>query len=216
MIVEPQPTGSTPTPAAADRAVDAMLAEYQTLRQESLESMTNRMTIVGFTFAILGVLIAALLTREVSDLLAGLIAVLFVPQVAKASLLMWLGEYQRSRRAGSWLVGLEAKINEQVGTTAVDWESNLARQTGEDDETPAHMDYPYVAVVTLLLGAGYTAIAVGTYLVFAYIDGRWGTGDGALAACVVAAVAAAFEVWFFLYFRKKWAASRSRTAHDRA
>jgi hypothetical protein len=211
MNVEPQLT--TPASPVLDpsRAVDAMLAEYQTLRQESLESISHRMTIVNFTFAILGVVIGGLLTRTVSDLLAGLIAVLFVPQIAKAALLMWLGEYERSRRAGKWLCELEERINDGVGAKAVGWESRLWKgSSATGDDTAAHMDYPYVAVIVLLLGAGYTAIALGTYLLFVHLERTWGVGGAVAISTAIAVASAVFELLFFWYFRAKWATCRSR------
>lgn len=41
-------------------------------------------------------------------------AVLFVPQVAKTGLLIWLGEYDRSQRAGKWIADLEVWIDRWI------------------------------------------------------------------------------------------------------
>lgn len=185
------------------RALDAMLAEYQTIRQESLESIGHRMTVMNFTFVTLGVIISGLLTRKVSDLLAGLIAVLFVPQIAKAALLIWLGEYQRSRRAGKWLAVLEQRINEAVDTDALGWESKLW-SAGTDREATRHMGYPYVAVVVLLLGAGYTALALGIYLLFAKTERSWGLGSAVAVSTALAILSVCVELGFIAFFLKRW------------
>ena len=135
-----------------------MLAEYGTLRQESLEAVGHRMTVMSFTFAAVGVIIGGLLTRKVSDAVAGLIAVLFVPQVSKAALLIWLGEYERSQRAGKWLAELEQRVNRALGADALAWETTLlaarrttAMEAAGSSRTPVHMGYPYVSVVALVV-----------------------------------------------------------------
>ncbi|MGZ4309640.1 MAG: hypothetical protein ACXVRG_09945, partial [Gaiellaceae bacterium] len=76
-----------------DRAVEAMLAEYTSLRGEATAAVGHRFTVVGVTFAMLGVVISALLQRRIADTVAGLIALLFVPTVTKAALIVWLGEH---------------------------------------------------------------------------------------------------------------------------
>jgi len=196
--------------------VEAMLAEYGTLRQESLEAVGHRMTVMSFTFAAVGVIIGGLLTRKVSDAVAGLIAVLFVPQVSKAALLIWLGEYERSQRAGKWLAELEQRVNRALGADALAWETTLlaARRTTDmeaagSSRPPVHMGYPYVSVVALLVGAGYTATALGTYLLFAEARRRWGTDVAAATAAGIAVAASIVELAFIRFFLNRWKACRA-------
>lgn len=194
------------------RAVDAMLAEYETLRQESLQSIGHRMTIVTFTFAILGVVISGLLTGKVAPVVAGLIATCFLPQVAKAALWMWLGEYQRSRRAGKAIAELECKINTAVGAKALSWESNLWKPKDRSSrESARHMDYPYAAVIVFLLGAGYTAIALGTYLLYTPAKLRWGVDVAIDLTIGISLLAALVEAVFLWDFHRRWTDCRKRT-----
>ena len=117
-------------PDSSDKSllVEAMLAEYRSVRQESLEAVGHRMTVMSFTFAAVGVVIGGLLARRVSDVLAGLIAILFVPQVSKAALLIWLGEYDRT----------ESLIRQLLSTRKV----ALAAATRARDTTPADVITP--------------------------------------------------------------------------
>src|SRR5689334_12686725 len=89
-------TPGDPPPPKHAKSIDAMLAEYASLRTESLTSITNRITVANFAFGAVAVIVAALLTDTTPDITKGAIAFLFVPQIAKAGLLIWLGEYERS------------------------------------------------------------------------------------------------------------------------
>jgi hypothetical protein len=180
----------------------AMLAEYQSLRQESLGAIGHRMTVMSFTFAALSVVIGGLLTRQVSDLLAGLLALLFVPQMAKAGLLIWLGEYRRSQRAGRWVAALESKINNIADGDAMGWETHLSSKS-------LHMSYPYVAVVALVMGIGYTGDALGGYFVYLELDRNWSQCAAIALIIVVAVVVVAAEVGFLRFFQSRWRACRT-------
>lgn len=140
-----------------DLQLKALLEEYSSLRRESLSAIGYRVQILAFTFASLAVVVAGLLTRNLPDVLTGIISLIVVPQIAKASVLMWLGEYHRSVRAGRYLRKVEEKINQIVGSNTLGWETTLA--TGTD-----RMSYPYVSVVSLLLGIGYVASVFGIFL----------------------------------------------------
>ncbi len=133
----------------------ALLEEYSSLRKESVATIGYRVQILAFTFASLAVVIAGLLTRNLPDLLAGVLSLVVVPQIAKASLLMWLGEYHRSVRAGKYLRKIEEKINSIIGSGTLGWETDLANSKG-------HISYSYVVV--LILGISYVASALGIYL----------------------------------------------------
>lgn len=187
-----------------DLQLQAALAEYESLRQESMASISNRVTIVNFTFGALAVIIAALLTQGAPSLLAGVIAVVFVPQLAKTGLLIWLGEYDRSQRAGRWIRDLELRINTIVDNRSMSWESALLSKG-------THMSYPYAATVLLLLGAGWASLVVGIAIVYTNLSMRdpawlwWAIIVGVLVVIVA-------EVWFALFFRRKWREVRTHYA----
>jgi hypothetical protein len=175
-----------------------MLHEYTSLRQESMGAINNRVTVANFTFGAIAVVLAALIAQRKPGVTTGAVAVLFVPQLAKVGLMIWLGEYNRSQRAGKWIAELEARINALVGAgKAMAWESTLLG-------TSVHMTYPYVSVVLLLLGSGWASIAVGTSII---LQGRghlalaWPWWPVALGSALVVLVA---EILFIRMFRAKW------------
>jgi hypothetical protein len=174
------------------------MAEYSSLREESLAAIEHRMTATNFTFAALAVIIAGLLSSDLDALVAAAVLVVVVPQLAKSGLLIWLGEYERSQRAGRHIAVIERRVNRMLGDDTLTWESGL--KAGG-----SHMGYPYRAVLALLLGTGYASVVLGAALV---------VGDsghdlvGWLAAGLVLVVAAGWEWWFFRYFMRKWGAAR--------
>jgi hypothetical protein len=191
-----------------------MLAEYSTLRQELLESVGHRIAITNFTFAAISVMVAGLLTRKAPDLLAGLTALLAVPQFAHAGLLIWLGEYRRTERASAWLAGLEKRINTDIGESAVlRWESRSEDPSLADF---GHLVYPYVATSALLLGAAYVAIALGSYLVFNKLEHALGTHYWYVAASPLAFYALITEGLYIWFFRRRWREARNRRGAARS
>jgi hypothetical protein len=178
-----------------------MMAEYQTLRTESLNSIGHRLTVVSFTLAALSVLLAGLMSADVSVFVAGVLAYLFVPQLAKAALLIWMGEYKRSERAGDSIAALEARINQRLDFDALSWEQALRRNQG------AHMTYPYVATIVFTLGAGYAGIVLGVYLI---VDGLAATSVGWAwtAAVLLVMLALVVEPTFLHYLYERWKEAR--------
>jgi hypothetical protein len=205
------PVAQAKLPHDPGRAVlDALLAEYNSLRQESLNAITNRITIMNFTFGALSIVLASLLATRVPPLLAGITALLFVPQVAKAALLIWLGEYNRSQRAGRRLQELESAINDLVGAQTIGWETKLAKSPSH-----GHMSYPYRATVSLVIGAGYAGTIIGCYLLATAaprLEGVW----TALIVLAIAAYALVLETSFLLYFMTEWRAAVSGTTDTTA
>lgn len=179
--------------------LDALLAEYGTLRQESLNAITNRITIMNFTFGALSIVLAGLLATRVPTILAGITALVFVPQVAKAALLIWLGEYNRSQRAGRWLQRLETRINKLVEADVIGWESEPAKPRARR----SHMDYPYKATVSLVIGAGYAGTIIGIYLLLGAaqeLDTIWTI----LIFVAIVSYALILETIFLIYFMTRW------------
>src|SRR5215470_16749881 len=135
----PLNAGKTMDNAQALR-LQALLAEYNSLRGESLTSISNRIIIANFTFGALALILAALVTRAKPNAIVGIVSLFFVPQVAKTGLLIWLGEYDRSQRVGHWLAGVEERINRVLDREVMSWEGSLQHRG-------THMGYPYLATV---------------------------------------------------------------------
>jgi hypothetical protein len=192
MKTRSQTVGRNP-PSQTELRLKALLEEYSSLRKESVSAIGYRIQIVTFTFAALAVIVAGLLTRNVPDLLAGIISLFVVPQIAKASLLMWLGEYHRSIRAGRYLREIEAKVNSLTEPATLAWESELALKK-------RHMSYPYVATAFVILGTGHLASALGIYLLSSL---NQGVVNLKLTVGLVIYVAL-LEATFFGYFCHVW------------
>ncbi|WP_061289326.1 hypothetical protein [Herbidospora cretacea] len=178
------------------QAFQAMLVEYNWLRQESLNAISNRVTIANFMFGAMALILAALIGQPTPTTGTALVSLICVPQIAKVGLMIWLGEYNRSQRAGKWLAELEVRINAAVGRPNVlSWESTLLSNS-------LHMSYPYSSVLLLLLGAGWAGIFVGVMQlrVTATLPAEelgWLIGGVLLAAAIA-------EICFIVSFRKKW------------
>jgi hypothetical protein len=201
--IQRPPNLASLTPEDRALAVSAMLNEYNTLRQESMSSIGNRVTIANFTFGAVAVILAAFVTQDKPSLLMGFVAMLLVPQISKVGLLIWLGEYGRSQRAGKWIAHLEQRISKVIGLDRViAWETALL---GRTNQVSYHMNYPYMSVVLLLLGVGWTGIAVGATILANVLGADVLLSVlGAVLSLLVVATLAAIEVRFALFFRRKW------------
>lgn len=178
------------------QAFQAMLVEYNWLRQESLNAIGNRVTIANFMFGAMAIILAALIGQPTPSTGTALVSLIGVPQIAKVGLMIWLGEYNRSQRAGKWLAELEVRINTAVGRKNVlSWESTLLSNS-------LHMSYPYSSVLLLLLGAGWAGIFVGVM----QLRVTAGLPAGQLPWLIggVLVVAVVMEAWFLVFFRRKW------------
>ena len=124
---------------------DAWFTEYQTLRQESLQSVGNRNQIITFGLGTVGALAAgtiAALQRPSPPL--ALVSTMFdiaIPLVSVLVFYAWFAECERMVRAGGFIQRLEQRINETLGNEPVlSWERYL--QT-------TRMRYAYLVVAIL-------------------------------------------------------------------
>lgn len=191
------------TPERNGAVRELLIEEYRTLRQESLDSLGHRLTVVNFTFAALSIVIGAMVASDgVSPGLLALLGILFVPQGAKAGLFIWLGEYQRSQRAGKHLVHLEERLNALVDSAdgeALCWETSLARQQ-ETDQVDHHMKYPYQATVAFTMGVGWAAEVLGLWYAAQWLDGHAGEPAKAGLLAGAAFLVVAFEILVLIRF----------------
>lgn len=133
------------------------MKEYETLRQESLDSINNRSQIVSFGLGTVGVLAAGVLASERASGSFPLLVLVFslgIPTISVLVLYSWLGEVERMMRAGRFMVDLEARINAEISAAGptLTWERWLRSSNTQ-------MRYPYIVVLALFLG-----IAVGAPL----------------------------------------------------
>lgn len=138
-------------------STEIILKEYETIRQEILTSMNNRVSILSFGLAIIGAIFTAsiaVFTTSSYSLLSSLMLIFAVPAINSFVLFMWLGEYQRMQRAGRFLVDLEDRINKIASSTLLTWETNLREQR-------LHMKYPYDTTVMLLTVISLISVCLG-------------------------------------------------------
>src|ERR1700752_4289026 len=99
--------------------LEIRLEEYKTLRQEVLTAINNRISILSFGVASISLILYAGITNyrpakpedaASNTLFVGLVLFLAIPVVAVFVLRIWLGEYERSQRAGTFLVTIERKV----------------------------------------------------------------------------------------------------------
>lgn len=175
--------------------LSVMLTEYNSVRKESVSTINNRLLFSSCAFTAFSILLAGLSTRQSPDILSGIIAMVFVPFLTKLCLLMWLGEYNRSQRAGRGMVKMEQKINELLQhPSAVSWETDL-------QDTQAHMGYPYVSTILLMLLTGWVSFILGMRL--AYGDLSLGSQRCVGVIWPILAMAVG-DVSFWILLRQKW------------
>ncbi|MFD0483247.1 hypothetical protein ACFQ46_11635 [Kineococcus sp. GCM10028916] len=184
--------------ARLEATAAAMISEWNSIRAESIGAIANRMAIANFSFGALALMVAGLINKDHPSLVVGWVGILFIPTIAKCCVLMWLGEYQRSQRAGRGLVKAEVKINSELRqSAAVTWESELHSPN-------THMGYPYVATIGALLATGWAAWIVGVQYNSHWLRGvlPWWQGDGLVWSIVAALVS--IEAIFIVSIKKKW------------
>lgn len=141
-------------------AVEVLVKEYETLRRESLDSITHRTQVASFGLAAIGALLAGpiLAVEEVrSSWFVHSVLAIAIPFVSVLVLRMWLGELERMERAGSYLCWLEHRINSCMGAHLLTWESWL--------NAGPRLGYAYRAVIYLFLLVGLGAPIAGAFAV---------------------------------------------------
>ena len=161
-------------------SIEILFKEYDTLRSEILGSMTIRNTLLSFGLTGVGAIATASIgLHALSPVASGTVLGGVIPALCAAVLSMWLGEYQRTQRAGRFLVDLEKRINVLASADLLSWETHLRKDK-------KHMNYPYNSTVLLLTGIGGVSMVIG--IVMIDID-RATMAFAALAAVVLHSLA---------------------------
>jgi hypothetical protein len=159
----------TPESRKPEEVRETLFKEYDTLRDESLQSMGNRTQIVSFGMGTIGLLLGGLMASPTRDpLLIYLVCSLAVPVISALAYLTWFAEFDRMVRAGAWLQRLEERINNtfdhardpsmssvppgRQASAVLGWESTL----NED-----RLTYPYLSVAALFLGFAFATPIIG-------------------------------------------------------
>lgn len=136
--------------------LNAYYREYDTLREESLQTMGNRSQIISFGLAFLGALIAGtLVTSKPTTLFLQLMFNDVVPIIAILIYYIWFTELERMVRCGKFIQDLEKDINAILDHLTLSWEHDLERM---------RMRYSYLVVAALFLGIAAGSPAFGASL----------------------------------------------------
>lgn len=107
----------------------AVLTEYNALRQESLETIKNRIQILILGIGVIGAQIVGALSIDDPAGNKLLVISLFsfsIPVTGAYILLLWVSEAIRSHRIGYYLASeCEARVNRLLGSLALLWEASL-------------------------------------------------------------------------------------------
>lgn len=107
----------------------AMLSQYESLRQESLNTINNRTQIIFLGIASIGAVFGGALTIENPGNNRFLISAIFsfvIPFICAFILLIWAGEAMRCHRVAYFIASeLEARINAKFRRLVLFWESFL-------------------------------------------------------------------------------------------
>jgi len=197
----PTPASFTPPSDEFVRRLEfeARIAEYTSLREESLQAISSRVQIMNFTFTSLTIILASLMAASIPITLVLIVSLVFVPVACKVSALVWLGEYNRSQRAGSGIRQREALINELIrNVPAVSWETDLYSKG-------THMGYPYAASLAFMLSTGIFGEALGGYSAAQLVHGVL---PAAGVIVLVVAFSLLLEIWFIRFFIERWVGIR--------
>lgn len=181
----------------SDQKLEILLAEYNSLRSESLAAINNKLKVLTIGFAGLSVFVGSALSGDLETPTFLLITLGIVPVLAKALLFIWLGEHRRMLRAGGGVQSLEYKINEIAGEALITWEQWL-------HDSKSHGRLPYLTTIGLLQSASTASILIGV-VQWSSINGgetRWWSWLG--ISCTLIAIAG-FECFCLITLKQKWA-----------
>ena len=129
------------------KPVEVMLKEYETLRQQQALALSQGYQLVGYGLVALALLGAGTFAVAGEAPFAGFVPATLcyvIPLLASLILLLWVGQHDRRRWVGDYLVTLEIDINDTLGKDALVWENYVRHHRP--------LRYPDLAVVVLLLG----------------------------------------------------------------
>lgn len=166
----------------------AVLGEYKSLRDEAVAARDAQLAVLRFGVAIIGALVAlGLAGREQEPELSGVMLCVLVPAVIFFVVELWVGEIQRSNRAGSFVATIERELARYFKDSRngsyrppMGWE-NWLRRDGSGEYKRANN------VRALVVSALFLFFMGGSYLVGLGVL-REKHLDSYVAACTVAAV----------------------------
>ena len=104
------PVYPAPDPEMLKLYLASIYEEYKTIRDESKQASINMFTSLQWGGVTIGVVLAAVLSKG-DNASIPLISFVFIPLLAGATLVLWLGEAIRLKRAGDYICFIEQKVS---------------------------------------------------------------------------------------------------------
>lgn len=184
----------TDSPTVVDRQLSAHMAEYESLRQESLQAVRSRVAIANLMFGVLALVLVGVFSGKVPSPFDAIVAIVVVPQFVRAAMWLALAEYNRSQRAGAYLCKLEETVNVLVERTVLGWEQHLR-------DEKAHMVDSYQRTGVMALFIIWISDAFGFWRLHVHATAE----NWHVAVLIGAAVPLiALEVWFLWEALTSW------------
>lgn len=180
-----------------EKKIEILLAEYNSLRGESMEALRNKFQVLAFGFAGLSVFVGSTLTGKTGLATAALILFVIVPTLSKAVMVVWLGEHRRMVRAGGGVAALETEINRLAGASLLGWERWVRTESRA-------MSLPYRTTIGLFQFASGSSVLIGGLTILRSLEARDGRPGAyaALGGAFVLLVAA--EITINVAITRRW------------
>jgi hypothetical protein len=135
--------------------LSALISQYETLREESLQTINNRTQITLLGITAIAALVGGSLTIGNPQGSRNIIYAVFsgaIPLISIFILLVWAGEAMRSHRVGYFLAAdMEARINNKLGRFVMNWETALWSGQLPRDEMfgPSMVSFGVIGILAL-------------------------------------------------------------------
>jgi hypothetical protein len=183
-----------------EKKIEILLAEYNSLRTESLEAVKNKFQILSFGFAGLTVFVGSALTARITIAASLLVLLVIVPTLSKAITIIWLGEHRRMVRAGGGVAALEIEINRIAGENLLGWEKWVRSESRV-------MSLPYRTTLAIFQLTSGTSVVVGGLVLWRFLSGQ-NSSVPAYVILVLALVAVVIlEIFLHVIIDRRWKAA---------
>jgi hypothetical protein len=179
--------------ANRDKDDKVLLEEYKAVRAEVTASIQAQISILAFGAATLGFSFAAA-SQTSNERFRGMFLLVLVPLVCYLILIVWFAEVMRMLRAGTFLMRLEKRLDEEFGFGALTWESTIFQSRCKSGPTAFFEDpdkFRTLAITLLFFTLAGTSITIGWSSVALY-------GWQHFFAVIALAISVAVVVWLYV------------------
>jgi hypothetical protein len=183
-----------------EQKIEILLAEYNSLRTESIEAVKNKFQVLTFGFGGLSVFVGSALAARISIGASVLILLVIVPTLSKAITIVWLGEHRRMVRAGGGVAALEVAINRIAGENLLGWEKWVRSESRA-------MSLAYRTTLGIFQFASVASITVGGLVLWRYLEDRHSSATAFVILVLALLAVAILEVLLHVIIDRRWKAA---------